>query len=203
MSIAVKAPPAKLVVSLFMGEKVLLQDVASKLVGFWGTVDMVSPWLAFDQTDYYHAEMGSPLFRRFIVFSDLIQQEALAGVKVVTNDLETAFSKAGKRLVNIDPGYVTAERFVLASGKNYTHRIYLSKGIYADLTLIYQKGRFRPLEWTYPDYAGDAITGFLQSVRNRYLYQLKASGNRGEARAEQGTDNEGMRGQGRFRRTET
>jgi len=139
---------------------------------------MVGPWLPFDETDYYHAEMGLPLFRRLIAFSKLIQQNALAEIKILTNELEQRFSEKGKRGVNMDPGYLLAERFVLATGKNFTHRIHLTRGIYADLTLIYQKGRFRPLEWTYPDYAGKAIIGFLESARDRYLYQLKGSRNR-------------------------
>jgi hypothetical protein len=71
---------------------------------------------------------------------------------------------------------MAAERFVLASGKNFTHRIYLRAGIYADLSLIYRRGRFRPLDWTYPDYAGEPIINFLQSVRDRYMFQLRRSG---------------------------
>jgi hypothetical protein len=102
----------------------------------------------------------------------------LADIKCFTNDLEDRSSAEGKRLINVDPGYLLPERFVLATGKNYTHRIYLKAGIYADLTLIYYKGQFRPLEWTYPDYAGEPVIGFLESVRDKYLYQLGASENR-------------------------
>jgi hypothetical protein len=159
-----------------MQDKQLFQQAVQSLAESFGSVDVVSPWLAFDQTDYYTAEMGSPLFRRFVTFDKLIQQEALADIKLFANDLEGQFSKEGKRLVNIDPGYVVAERFVLATGKNYTHRIYLRSGIYADLSLIYHKGRFRPLDWTYPDYAGEMIINFLQSVRDKYMFQLGQSG---------------------------
>jgi hypothetical protein len=106
----------------------------------------------------------------------LIQQDALADIKCLTNDLEGEFSKEGKRLVNIDPGYMVPERFVLATGKNYAHRVYLRAGIYADLTLIYRGGHFCPLDWTYPDYAGEAIVGFLQSIRNKYMHQLRGIG---------------------------
>ena len=173
MSIPGEPKPAKLVTSLFMQDRALLQEVAGRLCDAWGSVDMVSPWLPFDQTDYYNAEMGSPLFRRFIGFSELIEQERLADVKLFTNELEGSFSREGKRLVNIDPGYLLPERFVLATGKNFTHRIYLMRGIYADLTLVYHKGRFRTLNWTYPDYADGATISFLLSVRDRYMYQLK------------------------------
>jgi hypothetical protein len=173
MSIPQPAPVAKLVVGLFMRDKARINDMAELLADRLGSVDMVGPWLPFDETTYYHEEMGRPLFRRFMAFSQLIAQKALADIKVFTNTLERRFSEKGKRVVNIDPGYLLAERFVLATGKNFTHRIYLQQGIYADLTLVFQKGRFRPLAWTYPDYAGDAITGFLHAVRKRYLTQLK------------------------------
>jgi len=176
MSIPRKPKPAKLVISMFMQDKQIFQEAARSLAGSFGPADIVSPWLAFDQTDYYAAEMGSPLFRRFITFDRLIQQDALADIKVFANDLEGQFSEQEKRLVNIDPGYVVAERFVLATGKNYTHRIYLREGIYADLSLIYHKGRFRPLDWTYPDYGGETIIHFLESVRDKYMFQLGQSG---------------------------
>jgi hypothetical protein len=103
-------------------------------------------------------------------------QEGLPDVKLMTNGLEDEFATDGKRLVNIDPGYLLAERFVLATGKNYTHRMYLRAGIYGDLTLVYQKGGFQGLDWTYPDYAGEEIIRFLQCVRDRYLYQMKETG---------------------------
>lgn len=172
MSIPREPEPAKLVISIFMQDKHLLQEAVRGLSESFGPVDMVSFWLSFDQTDYYSAEMGAPLFRRIISFEELIQQEVLPDVKHFSNDLEGRFAEKGKRLVNIDPGYLSAERFVLATGKNYTHRIHLRSGIYADLTLIYYKGRFRPLEWTYPDYAGEAIINFLQTIRKKYMFQL-------------------------------
>jgi hypothetical protein len=176
MSKTRKPAPAKLVIGSFTKDKDILGDVARKLSESFGPPDVISRWLPFEHTDYYASEMGSPLFRRLMAFRELIQQDALADIKLFTNDLEGQFSTHGKRLVNIDPGYLLAERFVLATGKNYTHRIYLRERIYADLTLIYHKGRFHPLDWTYPDYAGDAIRAFLETVRERYLYQVKDSG---------------------------
>jgi hypothetical protein len=174
MSIPRKPKPAKLVIGIFMHDKGLFAETAQGLCTAFGSADMISTWFPFDQTEYYAAEMGSPLFRRFVCFDKLIQQDALADIKCFTNDLESRSSDGGKRVINVDPGYLLAERFVLATGKNYAHRIYLKEGIYADLTLIYYKGRFRSLEWTYPDYAGEPIIGFLGSVRDRYLYQLGA-----------------------------
>jgi len=177
MSIPCKPKHAKLVISCFTRDKGIIEEVVRNLSERFGVPDVISPWLAFDRTDYYKPEFGTPLFRRMFAFSELIQQEAVAEIKLFTNAVEDKFSNRAKRAVNIDPGYLLAERFVLATGKNYAHRIYVGKGIYADLTLIYRKGRFRPLDWTYPDYAGRPIISFLGSVRDRYLYQLKGWNN--------------------------
>jgi hypothetical protein len=165
--------PAKLVIGLFTKEKDLFPPVASELAEHFGTIDMISRWFPFDYTSYYEPEMGTPLFRRMVVFKQLIEQESLPGIKRATNEIETGYASGNKRQVNIDPGYLLHERFVLATGKNFTHRIYLSQGIYADLTLIYTKGNFQTLPWTYPDYADAIMIGFLKEVRKKYTIDLK------------------------------
>jgi hypothetical protein len=167
--------PAKLVIGLIMKDKALFEPLGAKLSAAFGSVDTISSWLPFDYTTYYEPEMGTPLFRRLLTFKKLIEQDALSGIKLKTNRLEHTFSQSGRRRVNIDPGYLLYERFVLASGKNFSHRIYIGSGIYADLTLIYQRGRFERLPWTYPDYADDPILAFLTQVRNKYAVDLKAS----------------------------
>ena len=118
--------------------------------------------------------MGAPLFRRLFSFKEMIQQEDLASIKLFTNTIESSCSHKDKRNINIDPGYLLSERFVLATGKNFTHRIYIGKKIYADLTLIYQKGAFRKLPWTYPDYTDKNMLGYLSKVREKYILELKA-----------------------------
>lgn len=169
-----KSPqPAKLVVGILLAQKELIHELAGELVTRFGDVDTVSPWLNFDFTDYYTSEMGSPLFRRMFSFKRLIEQKALPAIKVQTNELEHKYAVEGCRRINIDPGYLLMERFVLASGKNFSHRIYLDQGIYADLTLIYQKGDFRSLPWTYPDYAHPDLQRYLTQVRQRYSVELK------------------------------
>lgn len=160
--------PAKLVVGLFTADKSLLEPVARALAERFGPVDMVSPWMAFDYTDYYRAEMGGPLFRRMMAFERPIEQEELPKIKHATNEIERAYAENGGRAVNIDPGYLLHERFVLATGKNFTHRIYIGENIYADLTLIFQKGRFQTLPWTYPDYGAEEMIRFLLLVRGKY-----------------------------------
>jgi hypothetical protein len=173
MSIPQSPKPAKLVVGLFMKEKSLIVPVVTELVEKIGSIDMVSQWLPFNYTSYYEPEMGSPLFRRVLAFKFLVEQSSLPEIKIITNKIEKKYSKNDKRLVNIDPGYMLHERFVLATGKNYTHRIYIGMGIYADLTLIYQKGSFKKLSWTYPDYTEKNMLTYLEMVRNKYAVDLK------------------------------
>jgi hypothetical protein len=165
--------PAKLVIGLFMQEKDLFAAVNQDFTPRFGSIDMVSPWFPFDYTKYYETEMGAPLFRRLVVFKDLIRQSDLADVKIFTNSIEKKYARQDRRIVNIDPGYMLQERFVLATGKNYSHRIYIGQGIYADLTLIYRKGSFRALDWTYPDYADPGMRSYLKQVRKKYIADLK------------------------------
>lgn len=173
MSIPQEPKPAKLFVSVISPFPERIASVLSELADRYGIMDFVSELLPFDYTEYYYSEMGRPLFRRFASFDDLISQEELPQIKVQTNLLETEQSEGGNRSVNIDPGYLLAERLVLASGKNYAHRIYLSAGIYADLTLVYRDSDYRPLPWTYPDYAEPKVRIWLQALRQKYLLQLR------------------------------
>jgi len=164
--------PAKLVVGLFMNDKRLLAAAACDLSDAFGPIDLAGPWFNFDFTDYYSTEMGTPLFRRVLAFKNHIQQHDLADIKLITNDVEHKYVQNGRRRINIDPGYLVHERFVLASAKNFTHRISIGKGIYADLTLIYTRGGFQTLPWTYPDYAEKNMLTFLVRVRNKYLKDI-------------------------------
>jgi hypothetical protein len=164
--------PVKLIIGIFTKEKGVLNSVSNRLMQQFGQIDLISKWLPFDKTDYYQEEMGGPLFRRILSFRTLIHRDDLVTVKLATNDLEAEYTEEGRRNVNIDPGYVSREHVVLATGKNYSHRIYLGKGIYAELTLIYSKGAFRPVPWTYPDYAEGSLIGFLQRIRNKYVHDL-------------------------------
>jgi len=177
MSLPQPPKPAKLIVGFFLQDKTLAGGVVRDLQECLGPVDMISRWIDFDFTTYYHKEMGALLSRRLVVFKSLVAQTGLADVKLATNRLEQSYARQGRRRVNIDPGYLLPERFVLATGKNFTHRIYLGQGIYADLTLIYQKGAFRTLPWTYPDYADGSLIDFLTLVRNKYMLELKQRGN--------------------------
>jgi hypothetical protein len=165
--------PAKLVVGLLLQRIHSILPVVHDLQAAFGSIDMISPWFPFGYTDYYAPEMGAPLFRRVIVFKRLAEQGLLADIKLATNAIELKYTQNGKRTVNIDPGLLLQERFVLATGKNYSHRIYIGNGIYADLTLIYRNGAYRVLDWTYPDYAAEGLRDYLLAIRRKYVQDLK------------------------------
>ncbi len=165
--------PAKLVIGIFTPDRDLFEPVAGELEGRYGPMDIVSRWLPFDCTDYYTREMGEGLQRRMIAFQNRIPQDLLSDIKLYTNQLEQQYLADGCRRVNIDPGYLLLERFVLATGKNFAHRIYIGKHVYADLTLIYHDNAYRPLPWTYPDYTRPDMLAFLERVRQKYIYDQK------------------------------
>ncbi len=166
------AGAVKLVMSVFSADRRRLNDSLEALSGQYGTADFISAYLPFDFTDYYRAEMGAALVRRFVAFEELVRPESLPDIKLLTNRMEEETAFGCMRQVNIDPGYISQAHLILATGKGYTHRPYLRDGIYADLTLIYRDGTFHPLPWTYPDYAAEATRGLMQKIRSKYVSQL-------------------------------
>lgn len=127
----------------------------------------------FSHTTYYAKEMGPQLMRYFVLCKPQGDRTLLPLVKSKTNELEQTTAIEGKRVINIDPGYLTLENVILATTKNFTHRIYLADGIYGDLTLIYQHGSYKPLPWTYPDYGSDIIIALFNGWRDLYRQELK------------------------------
>jgi hypothetical protein len=118
----------------------------------FGEILFISPSLPWNYSSYYKNEIGSPLSRQFIFFKTLIDPGLLADIKLKTNEIEASLSSKGKRTINLDPGYFTLSNVVLASTKTYAHRIYLGKGIYAEVTLIYKDDTYKPHLFTYRDY---------------------------------------------------
>ena len=173
MSKPEKSDEVKLIASLFSSEKALVERAIEQLVNIYGDADWISSEIFFDRTRYYEKEMGWPLHRRFLSFKNLIPPEMLVNVKLKTNEIEKTYLKGEKRRINIDPGYISLERLILATGKNYIHRVYLREGIYADLTLVFKRGGFVPLEWTYPDYAHPEMIACFNTIRAQYLDQLR------------------------------
>jgi hypothetical protein len=165
-------PPVKLIVGMFSSDETLLAVAKGALAQRFGPVDYESELLLFDHTPYYEREFGPNLMRRFVSFSELVVPDRLAVIKRITNELEMNWTVDGRRQVNLDPGYVSMGKLVLATTKDYTHRIYLSQGIYAEVTLKYQHGGFHAWEWTYPDYASPRYVEIFTHIRCIYMSQL-------------------------------
>jgi hypothetical protein len=170
-------------VKLFVGALTSLPDTVSqaekRLVELFGSVDLRGGPFPFDWTHYYDKAMGSPIYRYFLSFAELIEPSALADAKVKTNDVESVFAREDRTLqrpINLDPGYLEQSKIVLASAKNYYHRILMSGGIYAEVTLHFQEGAWRSLPWTFPDYKTDQYHRFFLSLRELYRRQLSAAG---------------------------
>lgn len=174
MSTPTLPPPAQLLFSVFSARwEAFWPDLRTVLEQRFGPADHVSALLSFSETTYYHQEFGAPLTRRIVGCARLVPQDALQDVKLWCHDREREAVRDGKRLFNIDPGLLTQERLVLATGKNFSHRIYLGQGIFADLTLLYQGGGWRSLPWTFPDYAGSVVQAELTAIRQQYRKKLR------------------------------
>ena len=174
MGTAVIPPPAVLVAGVLWGDEDALARARSLAQKAFGPVVAQSDPFPFDPfTSYYAREMGDGLFRCHWCFEHPVPRGALAELKLTSNLLEAAVSEGGPRRVNLDPGLLTAESLVLATTKPYSHRIYLGKGIYAEVTLIRRRDGYEPMPWTYPDYRDERTLRFLEGVRSRMLGKKK------------------------------
>jgi hypothetical protein len=165
--------PGLLVLSILSGRwDDVWPGLLEALEARFGPAAHVSDLFPFDQTGYYDEELGTPIARRLLAFETLRPLDELAGIKLFTNALEAAHAGQGRRLFNLDPGFLTLERLVLATGKNFSHRIYLGSGIWADLTLIWQRRGWVDFSWTFPDYAGEDMKSRLTKLRQLYKTKL-------------------------------
>ncbi len=171
----ISAPlPVKLVMPMLSNRPELFGLAEAALVARFGPVDYHSPRLPFAHTNYYEAEFGKDLQRQFLCFETLVDPGQLAEIKVLTNTLEEGWSEEGQRRINLDPGYLSQAKLVLATTKDHAHRIYIGHGIYAEVTLAYRDKGFRAGPWTYPDYRSESYWQILCTMRGIYVAQLKA-----------------------------
>ncbi len=175
MGIAKKHQPVKLIIGFIFKEEAVLNKAEIILGRHFGKIDFASGILPFTHTSYYAPEFGANLKRKFISFKNFILPQGLSKIKIITNKIEKKLSVQGRRLVNIDPGYVDLAKLILASTKDYKHRIYLNKGIYAEVALFFQDSTFKSWEWTYPDYQTAAYIDLFNRIREIYAGQLKNS----------------------------
>jgi len=176
------AAPVKLIAGMLSAYPGAFADAESRLVQVLGEVDLRSDFFAHEFTEYYRGEMGHPLVRYFLSFTNLVSPDRLVTFKRLSNRIERDIAASGEwpvvRPVNVDPGLIAPDKLVLASTKDYGHRIYLGRGIYAEVTLQYRcrgpdKPGWVPLEWTYPDYRTSDYHEFFSRVRARLLEQRR------------------------------
>ncbi|MHC4712536.1 MAG: DUF4416 family protein [Planctomycetota bacterium] len=171
--------PVQLIAGLIVNPAEGFERVRAALEAAWGTIELESDIWPFDYTDYYAREMGEELLRRFYAFRDLRPIDGLHRLKLESNEIELALSAdsaAGvARPVNIDPGYISLGKLVLFSTKNYSHRIYIGDGIFAEITLEWRKGAFVHKDWTYPDYRTAEYNEFFTRARSACQRALRSA----------------------------
>lgn len=146
---------------------VSLNPVIHALKDEMGEHILQSEAIDFKHTTYYTEEMGEIIRRQWYVFNDLVDPSQITRFKQTTNALENQhLDHHNNRQINIDPGLITMSNVILASTKNYSHRIYLGQGIYAEVTLMFKDKQYRALEWTYPDYRETATRDFFKRARD-------------------------------------
>lgn len=168
--------PVKLICGIISPEERFFEKAEIRLIELCGHVDHRSSLLDFNITDYYEKQMGKNLKRKFLSFEELILPEKLSQIKLRTNELEEEIRREFKenfRVVNLDPGYLTPSALVMATAKDFAHRIPLQHGIYAHLELLFSKKGVKVLDWTYPDFRSEEYQRFFREMRKIYLQQIK------------------------------
>ncbi|MFH1655513.1 MAG: DUF4416 family protein [Candidatus Omnitrophota bacterium] len=173
MGTAIKPQKVKLIFGLISSDEELFTKTQKLLTGKFGPIDFSSKILPFNLTDYYREELGKNLKRKFISCQKLIRRESISEIKVFTNKIEKKFSFLRKRRINIDPGYLSPGKLILATTKDYGHRLYLKKGIFAEVTLFYKRNSFHPWQWTFPDYKTESYLEIFNHLYKIYIEQLK------------------------------
>jgi len=171
MGILKTAAPVKLLVGMITGRPGLFEEIRPFLIARFGPIDLESPVYAWDHTTYYQRELGSDLKRQFFFFEQPIPPDSLPEIKRSTNALEQRWFRTTAdgnfRQINLDPGYLAPSKIVLATTKDYSHRIYLRDGIFAEVTLVYQGKSFIPLPHTYPDFRSEEYLSLFNEARKR------------------------------------
>ncbi|MFA5239291.1 MAG: DUF4416 family protein [Phycisphaerae bacterium] len=170
--------PAKLIIAILAADEMCLKAALEAINTNFGNADFLSDVWPFSQTDYYKDEIGENILRQFVSIEKLIDPGTLAQIKHDTNSLEQQLADSLKlalpRPVNLDPGFMEPSKLVLASTKNFSHRIYIGNKMFAEVTLVYEKGAWRHFEYTFPDYRQQCYFDFFNKVRTRLLEQLKS-----------------------------
>ena len=165
--------PGKALVGVLFQKEEIYQQFLRHLETIEVEIELESEIYKFDSTDYYQEEMGSGLYRNFLSLKGLYPVEQSVSLKNETNSWENEWKEAGKRTLNLDPGYLDLHKVVLLSGKEGPQKIYLGGGIWADLNLIRKVGRFEALPWTFPDLRESRYHSFFERGRENLKLDLK------------------------------
>ena len=168
-----KPDPVKLFIGIMHDERLAIERVLGQLAGCFGETECSYGPVPFSWTDYYAPEMGEKCRKLYLCYAGLIDRDELPSIKVRTNALEQEHAADGRRKVNIDPGYLARDKLVLATTKDFFHRLYLGQGIYGEVTLHFQKGTFRHFSWTYPDYKEEKLQEFLIKARASLVGKIR------------------------------
>lgn len=172
----IKEPkPVKVFCAVMFAHQDTFYSGLRKLESFFGKVDIKSDVFPFDFTEYYREEMGENLKKVFVSFEKIMSPENCLEWKLFTNEIEKQHSlnpQKSSRTINLDPGYLDLSKVVLLTTKDYSHRIYLGNGIYAEITFLWKHGKFEHMLWTYPDYKTDIATKFFEKTRETLKKQL-------------------------------
>ncbi len=165
---------------LYSGREAADEALANLVSRFGGVVSFSEEYFFDSLSTYYCAEMGTDLTKRIFAFEAKGVVDDLSDIKHFTNGIETSSAvrdESGvlRRKVNLDPGYLTPSKLVLASTKGYSHRVSIGKGIFAEVTLLYERGEFVKLPWTYQDYCSENVLSFLVKTRKLLLEKQEFS----------------------------
>jgi hypothetical protein len=175
MGSIVPPSPVLLILAAFSRHGEALDWARERAEAAWGPVALTSERFAFDATDYYEASMGPGILKCFFAFERLIDPGEIVERKLATNAWEAKYAGSSDhvepRPLNLDPGYLTPAKLVLASTKDHAHRLYLSRGIFAEVTLYYKHRSWQSRDWTFPDYQRADYQQFFSACRD-YLRKL-------------------------------
>jgi hypothetical protein len=162
--------PVLLLLGVFSRHDAALDWARRTAEANWGPIALTSEVFSFDDTTYYEKTMGRGLKKVFFAFEQLIDPPLLIDIKRDTNDLEEQYRvdnpHSEPRPLNLDPGYVTEAKLVLATTKDRDHRLYLGRGIFAEVTVHFCRGVWLTHPWTYPDYQSADYHEFLTRCRD-------------------------------------
>jgi len=169
--------PVKLIIGILAADAEALAAGRDVVVEQFGAVDMVSDIWPFDMTEYYVEQTGGSILKQFVSFEELIMPDIIGDIKHKTNAIEQRLAgeldSSLPRPVNIDPGFIEPSKLVLATTKNFAHRIYIGNRMWAEVTLLYEKGKWLSLPYTFPDHKKQNYQEFFSKVRARLVQQLR------------------------------